>query len=88
MAKNIDEINAAVMSKCEANYVPLSPLSFLERTSKLYPERVSLIYGERKYSWSETYERCVRLASALQKHGLQKGEVVTVIAANTPELFE
>lgn len=88
MAKNIDEINAAFMSKCEANYVPLSPLSFLERTSKLYPERVSLIYGERKYSWSDTYERCVRLASALQKHGLQKGEVVTVIAANTPELFE
>ena len=88
MAKNIDKINADFMSKRTANYVPLSPLSFLERTYKLYPDCVSLIYGDRNYRWRDTYERCVKLASALRQHGLQKGEVVTVIAANTPELFE
>ena len=88
MAKNIDEINQAFMSKRKANHVPLSPLSFLKRTCSLYPDKVSVIYGNRKYSWHETYERCVRLASSLKQHGLQKGEVVTVIAANTPEMFE
>jgi len=88
MAKNIDEINAAFMSKRKANYVPLSPVSFLERTFNLYPNMVSLIYGNREYLWHETYDRCIRLASSLQQIGLKKGEVVTVIAANTPEMFE
>ena len=88
MARNIDEINQAFMVKRKANHVPLSPLSFLKRTSNLYPDKVSVIYGNRKYTWHETYERCVRLASSLKQHGLQKGEVVTVIAANTPEMFE
>ncbi len=76
------------MSKRKANHVPLSPLSFLKRTYNIYPEKVSVIYGNRKYKWKETYERCVKLASSLKQHGLRKGEVVTVIAANTPELFE
>ena len=49
---------------------------------------VSLIYGNREYQWHETYDRCIRLASGLQQIGLKKGEVVTVIAANTPEMFE
>ncbi|MDA9815502.1 AMP-binding protein [Alphaproteobacteria bacterium] len=88
MTKNIDALNASFMSKRAANFVPLSPLSFLKRTAELYPERVSLIYGNRIYQWQNTYERCVKLAGALQKNGLQKGEVVTVIAANTPEMFE
>ena len=88
MARNIDEINKAFMSKRKANHVPLSPLSFLKRASNLYPDMVSIIYGNRKYTWRDTYERCVRLASSLKQHGLQKGEVVTVIAANTPEMFE
>ena len=88
MAKNIDEINVAFMSKRKATYVPLSPVSFLERTFNLYPNMVSLIYGNREYRWHETYDRCIRLASGLQQIGLKKGEVVTVIAANTPEMFE
>ena len=88
MAKNIDKLNASFMSKRKANHVPLSPLSFLKRTSNLYPDEVSIVYGDRKFSWRETYERCVKLASSLKQHGLQKGEVVTVIAANTPEMFE
>ena len=88
MAKNIDELNASFMSKRKANHVPLSPLSFLKRTFNLYPNEVSIIYGDKKFNWRETYERCVKLASSLKQHGLQKGEVVTVIAANTPEMFE
>ena len=73
MAKNIDELNASFMSKRKANHVPLSPLSFLKRTFNLYPDEVSIIYGDKKFNWRETYERCVKLASSLKQHGLQKG---------------
>ncbi|WP_085905440.1 AMP-binding protein [Kiloniella majae] len=71
-----------------ANYVPLSPLSFIERAKDIYPERAAVIYGTRKYSWAQTYQRCTQLASALTKQGVKKGDVVSIIAANTPELFE
>ena len=53
------------LDKCPANYTPLSPLSFLERTAAVYPDYPSVVYGERRYSWAETYARCRRLASAL-----------------------
>ena len=84
----IDSINEGFMDKRPANYVPLSPVSFLPRVAKVFGDRDAVIYGNRRYSWSETYGRCVRLASAIQKAGLQKGDVVTVMAANTPEMFE
>ncbi|WP_085909283.1 AMP-binding protein [Kiloniella majae] len=71
-----------------ANYVPLSPLSFIERAKDIYPERAAVIYGTRKYSWAQTYQRCTQLASALTKQGVKKGDVVSIIAANTPELLE
>lgn len=74
--------------KQAANYVPLSPLSFLPRTALMFADKTSVIYGARRYSWSQTYERCKRLASALQKAGLQKHDTVAVMAANTPELVE
>ncbi|MEQ8665788.1 MAG: acyl-CoA synthetase [Rhodospirillales bacterium] len=71
-----------------ANHVPLSPLSFIRRSADIFPDRPALIYGHRSYTWAETYERTVRLASALNKRGIGRGDTVAVLAANTPELFE
>ena len=71
-----------------ANYVPLTPLSFLERSASVFPERVAVVHGKRSYSWAETYRRCRRLASALRKRGVGKGDTVAVMAPNVPEVFE
>src|SRR5579883_3126645 len=71
-----------------ANYVPLSPLTFLERTAAVYPTRTSVIHGARRYTWAETEARCRRLASALKKRGIGKGDTVAVMAPNVPELLE
>ena len=77
-----------VFDKNAANYEPLTPLSFLIRTKDIYPNRQSVVYGNRRYTWAETYERCVRASSALRKLGVEKGDVVSVLALNTPEIFE
>ena len=74
--------------KQTANYVPLTPLSFLPRTALMFGDRPSVIYGKRRYNWQQTYDRCRALASALTQHGIQKHDTVAVVAANTPELVE
>ena len=71
-----------------ANYVPLSPLSFLARSADIYPDRTAVVHGEVRRSWKSVYERCVRLAGALAANGIGKGDTVSFIAANTPEHFE
>ncbi|WP_395173850.1 AMP-binding protein [Roseibium alexandrii] len=71
-----------------ANHVPLSPLSFLERTAALFPDRLAVVYNERHYTWSNVLERVRRVASSLKQRGIGLGDTVSVIAANTPELFE
>ena len=76
------------LDKNSANFVPLSPLSFITRVKDIYPNYESLIYGNRNYTWIETYNRCTKFASALTKQGIKKGSTVSIIAANTPELFE
>ncbi len=74
--------------KVPANYVNLNPISFLKRSAKVYPNRLSVVYEDRKFNWSETFDRCKRLASALRSEGLKRGDVVSFLAANTPELYE
>ena len=74
--------------KVPANYVSLNPISFLRRTAKVFPNRLSIVYEDIKFSWSETFERCKKLASALKSEGLERGDVVGFIAVNTPELYE
>ena len=74
--------------KQSANYVPLTPLSFLPRTALMFGDKPSVIYGTRHYTWSQTYDRCRQLASALTKAGIEKHDTVAVMAANTPELVE
>ncbi len=76
------------LAKNEANHVALSPLSFLARSADIYPDSTAVVHGEIRRNWSDTYSRCRQLASALVKHGIQKGDTVAFIAANTPELFE
>ena len=76
------------LEKNKANFVPLTPLTFLERAKDIYPDYEALIYEDRKYTWSEIYNRCIQFASALEKIGIGKGDTVSVMACNTPEIFE
>ena len=71
-----------------ANYAPLTPLGFIERAAYVYPGRTAVVHGARRYSWSETYARSRRLASALAGRGIGIGDTVAVMAANTPEMYE
>jgi fatty-acyl-CoA synthase len=76
------------LDKNAANYVPLTPLTFLERAASVWPDRVALVHGPVRRTWAETYARVRKLASALTKRGVGKGDTVAFLAANTPELFE
>ncbi|MCI4660862.1 MAG: acyl-CoA synthetase [Neomegalonema sp.] len=71
-----------------ANYVPLSPLSFLRRTASVYPERPAIIHGPIRRNYAELSERCLRLASALAQRGVGRGDTVAIIAPNIPEFVE
>lgn len=71
-----------------ANYVPLTPISFLSRTADVYPQLTSLIYEDRQYTWAETEQRCQQMAHALKNLGLPAHGTVSVLAFNTPETFE
>src|SRR5262245_48529018 len=71
-----------------ANYEPLTPLSLLEWSATVYPRRISVVHGARRFTWAETYARCRRLASALARRGIGPGDTVAVVAANTPEMVE
>jgi fatty-acyl-CoA synthase len=71
-----------------ANYVPLSPLTFIARAAAVYPERRSVIHGKDRFTWAESHARCRRLASALSRRGIGLGDTVAVMAANIPAHFE
>ncbi len=76
------------LPKNDANYVPLSPVSFLHRTADIYPESESLIYNDIRFTWAQTRARCVKVASSLAQRGLGKNDTVSVFAHNTPEMYE
>jgi fatty-acyl-CoA synthase len=76
------------LDKNAANYVPLTPIGFLVRSASVYPNRLAVVHGERRYSWREALERCRRLASALAARGVGRGDTVAVMAPNIPEAFE
>jgi fatty-acyl-CoA synthase len=76
------------LGKNAANYAPLTPLSFLERAAYVYPERVSVVHGAQRYTWSETYARCRQLASALAKRGLRVGDTVAAMLPNIPAMVD
>jgi fatty-acyl-CoA synthase len=76
------------LERNSANYTPITPLLFLERSAQIYPNKVAVIHGKLRQTWSQTYERCRRLASALQKHGIGLGDTVAVMLPNTPPMVE
>jgi len=71
-----------------ANYVPLSPVSFLVRAARVYGPRVAVIHGERRITYVQFFERARRLASALERVGVAKGDTVAIMAPNIPEMLE
>ena len=70
------------LDKNNANFVPLTPLSFLLRAKDIYPNYEAIVYENRKYTWSEVYKRCVKFASALSKIGISKGDTVNFVATD------
>jgi fatty-acyl-CoA synthase len=76
------------LDKNAANYVSLTPLSFLERSATVYPNHVSVVYEGRSFTWSETYERCRRFASYLARQGIGEGDTVAAMLPNVPVMNE
>ncbi|KAJ8442201.1 hypothetical protein Cgig2_005141 [Carnegiea gigantea] len=77
------------LAKCEANYVALTPLTFLKRASMCYADRTSIIYSDARFTWRQTYHRCCCLASSLRSRlGVVKNDVVSVLAPNIPAVYE
>ena len=76
------------LDKNPANYVPLSPVSFVERSAEVYADLPAVVHGSRRYSWRDTRERSARLAAALRALGVRRGTTVSAMLANTPEMIE
>jgi fatty-acyl-CoA synthase len=76
------------LDKTAANYVPLTPLSFLARSAAVYPNHVSTVYEGRSFTWSETHERCRRFASYLVSRGIGEGDTVAAMLPNIPAMNE
>jgi fatty-acyl-CoA synthase len=76
------------LDKNPANYVPLSPISFLVRAARVYPDRVGIIHGRHRITYRQMLERCRRMASALAAYGIGRGDTVAVLAPNIPALLE
>jgi len=76
------------LDRNDANHAPLTPLTFIRRAARVYPDRIAQIHGDRRITWAETYDRVRRFASALEARGIGKGDTVAVMAPNVPALFE
>ncbi|XP_039170507.1 trans-cinnamate:CoA ligase, peroxisomal-like [Eucalyptus grandis] len=90
------------LPKCEANYVPLTPLTFLKRAASVYAARTSVVYESTRFTWGQTYERCLRLASSLRSLNVTKNGIiripfpfgitkclkVSILAPNIPATYE
>ena len=76
------------LDRVAANYQPLTPLTFLERAAQAFPKHTAIIHGKQRIDYASFYARCRRLASALAKQGIRKGDTVAVMLANTPPMLE
>ena len=82
------DLEADFLQPRPANHPPLSPMNFLLRAADVFPDRVAVIHGEERYSWREYTRRCRQFASALRRIGIGKGDVVAILAPNTPAMLE
>src|SRR5919107_4231744 len=76
------------LDKNPANHQPLTPLAFLERAASVFPDQTAIVHGSLRRSYRDFYARARRLASALAKHGIGRGDTVAVMLANTPAMLE
>jgi fatty-acyl-CoA synthase len=76
------------LDKNAANHAPLTPLTFIAWTAEVYPDRLAVVHGGRRFSWRETYQRTRRLGSALARRGIGVGDTVAAMLSNTPEMYE
>lgn len=84
----IDNAYETGLERCAANFSPLTPLSFLERTAAIVPDRTAWIYGADRVNYARFLERCQRLASGLVGQGIKPGDTVAVFLPNTPPMLE
>ncbi len=76
------------LPRTQANFAAITPLSFIERTAQVYPDRLAVVHGALRLNWGEVYTRCRRLASALARRGIGRGDTVAVMLPNTPPMVE
>ena len=77
-----------VLKKNKANFIQLTPLSFLYRTKEIFPNRLAWVYGNRKATYLELYLKSKFLAKAIKELGIRRGQVVSVMLPNVPEMLE
>src|SRR5436190_9277441 len=80
--------DAPHLARNPANFTALTPLGFLARTAAVYPDKLAVIDGARRFTYRQFYERCRRLASALRRRGIGRGDTVAVMAPNVPAMLE
>src|SRR3954470_11626450 len=85
MAKTPFDID---LDRNPANFQPLTPIGFLERSASVFPAHTAIIHGALRRNYAEFYARCRRLASALARRGIKRGDTVSVLLANTPAMLE
>jgi fatty-acyl-CoA synthase len=78
----------ADLDRNPANHQPLSPLGFLERTAAVFPDRTAIVHGPLRRTYRDFHARANRLASALERRGIKRGDTVAVMLANTPAMLE
>src|SRR5262245_5391844 len=76
------------LDKCPANYQPLTPLTFLERSAATFPAQLAVVHGRLRFTYADLYARTRRLASALRAHGVGAGDTVSAMLPNTPPMLE
>ena len=86
--KTEDNQDRPELRKRSANFVPLSPVSFLARAAEFFGDRLAVVHGERRLTYRQFYARARQLAHALTKAGIKRGDTVAILAANVPAMLE
>ena len=80
--------DAPFLQRRSANFEALTPITFLDRTAEVHPSRVAVVHGPLRRTYAELRERCLRLADALTRRGVKRGDTVAVLCPNIPEGIE